>query len=138
MYLICLGARPSSAMALSIVSPCFASPVSTMAYCRMSKKKKRRHRLGGLSSQNVAVGQSELIVHTVAQDPNVHRPIRASRMRTATWSIAYRRTYYSKVISIPDFSQKVYTADVSIRHLRLPVCSHVESWIAVASLVPRK
>jgi len=37
----------------------------------MSKKKKRRHRLGGPSSQNVAVGQRELIVHTVAQDPNV-------------------------------------------------------------------
>jgi len=37
----------------------------------MSKKKKRRHRLGGPSSQNVAVGQRKLIVHTVARDPNV-------------------------------------------------------------------
>lgn len=37
----------------------------------MSKKKKRRHRLGGPSSQNVALGQRELIVRTVAQDPNV-------------------------------------------------------------------
>ena len=34
--------------------------------CRMSKKKNRRHRLGGPSSQNVAVGQ-----RTVARDPNV-------------------------------------------------------------------
>ena len=39
--------------------------------CRMSKKKKRRHRLGGPSPQNVALGQRELIVRTVAQDPNV-------------------------------------------------------------------
>ncbi len=37
----------------------------------MSKKKKRRHRLGGPSPQNVALGQRELIVRTVAQDPNV-------------------------------------------------------------------
>jgi hypothetical protein len=37
----------------------------------MSKKKKRRHRLGGSSSQNVALGQRELIVRTVAQGPNV-------------------------------------------------------------------
>jgi hypothetical protein len=37
----------------------------------MSKQKKRRHRLGGPSSQNVAVGQRKLIVHTVARDPNV-------------------------------------------------------------------
>ena len=37
----------------------------------MSKKKKRRHRLGGPSPQNGALGQPELIVRTVAQDPNV-------------------------------------------------------------------
>jgi len=37
----------------------------------MSKKKKRRHRFGGPSPQNVALGQRELIVRTVAQDPNV-------------------------------------------------------------------
>ena len=37
----------------------------------MSKKKKRRHRLGGSSSKIFAVGQRKLIVHTVARDPNV-------------------------------------------------------------------
>jgi hypothetical protein len=37
----------------------------------MSKKKKRHHRLGGPSPQNVALGQRELIVRTVAQDRNV-------------------------------------------------------------------
>jgi hypothetical protein len=37
----------------------------------MSKKKKRRHRLGGPSSKIFAVGQRKLIVHTVARDPNV-------------------------------------------------------------------
>jgi hypothetical protein len=37
----------------------------------MSKKKKRRHRLGGPSSRNFALGQRELIVRTAAQDPNV-------------------------------------------------------------------
>ena len=44
----------------------------------MSKKKKRRHRLGGPSSQNVALGQSELIVRTLAQEPRVRLRLNAA------------------------------------------------------------
>jgi hypothetical protein len=43
----------------------------------MSKKKKRRHRLGGSSSQNVALGQCELIVRTLAQEPHAHLRVNA-------------------------------------------------------------
>ena len=43
----------------------------------MSKKKKRRHRLGGPSSQNVALGQRELIVRTLAQEPHAHLRVNA-------------------------------------------------------------
>jgi hypothetical protein len=46
----------------------------------MSKEKKRRHRLGGPSSQNVALGPRELIVRTVAQDPNVQLRINPARV----------------------------------------------------------
>ena len=44
----------------------------------MSKKKKRRHRLGGPGSQNVALGQSELIVRTLAQEPRVRLRLNAA------------------------------------------------------------
>jgi hypothetical protein len=44
----------------------------------MSKKKKRRHRLGGPSSQNVALGQSELIVRNLAQEPRVRLRLNAA------------------------------------------------------------
>ena len=44
----------------------------------MSKKKKQRHRLGGPSSQNVALGQSELIVRTLAQEPRVRLRLNAA------------------------------------------------------------
>ena len=46
--------------------------------CGMSKKKKRRHRLGGPSSQNIALGQRELIVPTLAQEPHAHLRVNAA------------------------------------------------------------
>ena len=45
--------------------------------CGMSKKK-RRHRLGGQSSQNVALGRRELIVRTLAQEPHAHLRLNAA------------------------------------------------------------
>jgi hypothetical protein len=44
----------------------------------MSKKKKRRLRLGGPSSQSVALGQSELIVRNLAQEPRVRLRLNAA------------------------------------------------------------
>jgi len=45
--------------------------------CGMSKKK-RRHRLGSQSSQNVALGRRELIVRTLAQEPHAHLRLNAA------------------------------------------------------------
>ena len=53
----------------------------------MSERKKRRHRLGGPSSQNVALGQRELIVRTAAQRRRNHPgdfPFFSSRRSTQT------------------------------------------------------
>jgi hypothetical protein len=44
----------------------------------MSKKKKRRLRLGDPSSQSVALGQSELIVRNLAQEPRVRLRLNAA------------------------------------------------------------
>ena len=44
----------------------------------MSKKKKRRLRLGGPSSQSVALGQSELIVRNLRQEPRVRLRLNAA------------------------------------------------------------
>jgi hypothetical protein len=44
----------------------------------MSKKKKRRLRLGDPSSQSVALGRSELIVRNLAQEPRVRLRVNAA------------------------------------------------------------
>ena len=44
----------------------------------MSKKKKRRLRFGDPSSQSVALGQSELIVRNLAQEPRVRLRLNAA------------------------------------------------------------
>jgi hypothetical protein len=41
-------------------------------------KKRRRHRLGSQSSQNVALGRRELIVRTLAQEPHAHLRLNAA------------------------------------------------------------
>src|ERR1700686_5827913 len=41
-------------------------------------KKKRRHRLGSQSSQNVALGRRELIVRTLAQEPHAQLRLNAA------------------------------------------------------------